>query len=57
MNSLLFSASGMMKVSCIHTNLDDDGDALRDEFQNFVGNLLTFMSDKREQEELNIIRS
>ena len=52
----MFSASGMMKVSCIHTNLDDDGDALRDEFQNFVGNLLTFMSDKREQEELNIIR-
>lgn len=45
----------MSKIHCVHTNVDDDGDALRDEFVNYLGNLLTTMSDKREQEELSIM--
>ena len=45
----------MNKIHCIHTNVDDDGEALRDEFVNYVGNLLTALSDKNEQEEISIL--
>ena len=53
---LNFVASSMSRVTCIHTNLDDDGDTCRDEFQNYLSNLLNVMSEKREREELSIIQ-
>ena len=47
----------MKKIPVVHTNLEEQGEALRDEFTNYLGNLLTSMSDKREQEELSIMDS
>ena len=45
----------LSRLKVVHTNLDDDPDAIRDEFQAFIGDVSSTMSDRREQEELSII--
>ena len=47
----------MSQIPYVHTNLDEDAEAVREEFQNFLGSLLMSMSEKREQEELSIMNS
>ena len=47
----------MSKVQCIHSNIDEEGETLREEFRNYMSNLVSAMSEKREQEELNIMNS
>lgn len=47
----------MKKISVVHTNIDEHGEALRDDFTNFLSSLLTSQSDKNEEEELSIMNS
>lgn len=49
--------SMLSNIKCVHSNIDEDGDNLRDDFNRFLGDLLTAISDKREQEELSIMNS
>ena len=53
----LVPADSMSGITVVNTSIDDEGDILRQEFANFLSNLLTTMSDKREQEELGILNS
>lgn len=50
-------SSSMERVRCVHTNLEDEGETLRDEFKTYLGDLLAAMTDKRESEELSILNS
>ena len=43
-------------MNCIHTDLDEDGETLREEFRNYVSQLIDIMSEKRDREELSIIQ-
>ena len=52
-----FTADTFKKISVIHTNIDDDGDTLRNEFVNYLTQLIAAMTDKREQEELSIMNN
>ena len=45
----------LSKIPCIHTNLDEESEELRSEFQNFLSSILAGIVEKREQEELNIM--
>eukprot|EP00105_Crassostrea_gigas_P028405 XP_011450045.1 PREDICTED: intraflagellar transport protein 22 homolog [Crassostrea gigas] len=45
------------KIATIHTNIDEDGDSLRNEFMNYLTQLMAAMTDKREQEELSIMNN
>ena len=47
----------MNGITLVQTSTEDEGEILRQEFSNFLSNLLTAMSDKREQEELGILNS
>lgn len=39
----------------VHTNIEEDGDAVRNEFSRFLAKISVAMSDKRDQEELSIM--
>ena len=57
-NHIFFlTAASMERVRCVHTNLEDDGEALREDFKTYLGDLLAAMSDKRDSEELSILNS
>ncbi|XP_028513044.1 intraflagellar transport protein 22 homolog isoform X3 [Exaiptasia diaphana] len=47
----------LSKVPCVHTNLDEDPDSVREEFKNFLGQVLSNLTDKRDQEELSIMNN
>lgn len=53
----LYIADTFKKISTIHTNIDEDGDSLRNEFMNYLTQLMAAMTDKREQEELSIMNN
>lgn len=55
LSSFLFIAAIMSGIQMIRTNIEQDGDALRLEFNNFLCNVIAGVSEKREKEELNII--
>ncbi|XP_052798201.1 intraflagellar transport protein 22 homolog [Mya arenaria] len=42
-------------IPVVHTNIEEDGEAVRNEFSQFLAKLTVAMSDKREQEELSIM--
>ncbi|CAH1232667.1 IFT22 [Branchiostoma lanceolatum] len=48
-------SSLLSKVTVVHSNIDEDGDSVRQEFSNFLTNILSTMSDNRDKEELSII--
>ncbi|XP_038059241.1 intraflagellar transport protein 22 homolog [Patiria miniata] len=48
--------SSMSKVHHIQTNLEEDAEGIRREFNRFLGKLLGGMSRKQDQEELSIIQ-
>ncbi|XP_013379823.1 intraflagellar transport protein 22 homolog [Lingula anatina] len=45
------------KISVVNTNLDDDGENVRTEFEKFLSGLLNAMHDSRDKEELSIMNS
>ncbi|XP_032236763.1 intraflagellar transport protein 22 homolog isoform X2 [Nematostella vectensis] len=45
----------LSKVTCVHTNLDEDPDSVREDFKNFLAKVLSNLTDKRDQEELSIM--
>ncbi|XP_050410359.2 intraflagellar transport protein 22 homolog isoform X3 [Patella vulgata] len=47
--------SSFSRITTVQTNLDEDGEAVRDAFNKFLATLVTALSDKREEEELSII--
>jgi Rab-like protein 5 len=47
----------MKNIEWLHTNLEDDGENLREDFSRFLGKMLSTLSEKREQEELGILNS
>ncbi|CAH1801181.1 unnamed protein product [Owenia fusiformis] len=49
--------SQFLKMPNIHSNIEDEPDNLREEFKKFMANLLTLVSAKREQDELNIMNN
>ena len=55
--SFFIAAESMSNITLVNTSIDEEGDILRQEFTAFLSNLLTTMSDKREQEELGILNS
>ena len=52
---ILFSASCFSNIPVVHTNIEEDSEAVRNEFSQFFAKLTLAMSDKREQEELSIM--
>ena len=46
----------MSKVQHIQTNLEEDAEGVRREFNSFLAKLLNSMSRKQDQEELSIIQ-
>lgn len=55
--SFFFIADTFKKITAIQTNIDDDGETLRNEFMNYLTQLMAAMTDKREQEELSIMNN
>ena len=49
------AANSFSKIPLVHTNLEEDADAVRSEFTRFLWTLVRAMSSNREQEELNIM--
>ncbi|KAK3736340.1 hypothetical protein QZH41_020790 [Actinostola sp. cb2023] len=49
------STQTLSKVTCVHTNLDEDPDSVREEFKNFLAQVISNWTDKRDQEELSIM--
>ncbi|KAK3595743.1 hypothetical protein CHS0354_025372 [Potamilus streckersoni] len=42
-------------IPCVRTNIEEDGESVREEFNNFLSKLSLELSDKRDQEELSIM--
>ena len=56
--SVIFAAaSSLSRVTCVHTNLDEEPEAVRDEFHNFLAKVISNWTDKRDQEELSIMNT
>ena len=56
--SILFpTASVLSRVTCVQTNLDEEPEAVRDEFHNFLAKVISNWTDKRDQEELSIMNT
>ena len=56
--SILFrTASVLSRVICVQTNLDEEPEAVRDEFHNFLAKVISNWTDKRDQEELSIMNT
>lgn len=56
--SLFFhTASSLSRVTCVQTNLDEEPEAVRDEFHNFLAKVISNWTDKRDQEELSIMNT
>ncbi|XP_074642931.1 intraflagellar transport protein 22 homolog [Tubulanus polymorphus] len=53
----IYLSGAFSKIPTVITNLEEDPDAVRIEFTNFLSRLLSAMSEKREQEEINIMNS
>jgi len=53
----IYLSGAFSKTATVVTNLEEDPDAVRMEFTNFLGRLMSTMSEKREQEELSIMNS
>ena len=51
------TASVLSRVTCIQTNLDEEPEAVRDEFHNFLAKVISNWTDKRDQEELSIMNT
>ena len=47
----------LSKVHCVFTNLEEDPDRIREEFNKFLIGLLTNRRDRQDQEELGIVGS
>ncbi|XP_031559971.1 intraflagellar transport protein 22 homolog isoform X2 [Actinia tenebrosa] len=47
----------LANTACVHTNLDEDPDAVREEFKNFLAHVISNWTDKRDQEELSIMNN
>lgn len=50
-------AQTLANTTCVHTNLDEDPDAVREEFKNFLAQVISNWTDKRDQEELSIMNN
>ena len=50
-------ASSLSRVACVQTNLDEEPEAVRDEFHNFLAKVISNWTDKRDQEELSIMNT
>ncbi|XP_078361898.1 intraflagellar transport protein 22 homolog isoform X2 [Oculina patagonica] len=49
--------SVLSRVTCVQTNLDEEPEAVRDEFHNFLAKVISNWTDKRDQEELSIMNT
>ncbi|KAK6192530.1 hypothetical protein SNE40_003980 [Patella caerulea] len=47
--------SSFSRIATVQTNLEEDGEAVRDALNKFLATLVAALSDKREEEELSII--
>lgn len=56
-HSILHTASVLSRVTCVQTNLDEEPEAVRDEFHNFLAKVISNWTDKRDQEELSIMNT
>ncbi|XP_067649603.1 intraflagellar transport protein 22 homolog [Haliotis asinina] len=50
-------SASFSKIKTVHTNIEEDAEGVRQEFYRFLGTLVTAMTDKQEEEELNIMNS
>lgn len=55
-NSLLISAPVFSKINSIKSNIDEDPDTVKRDFNSFLDKVAVAMSDKNEQDELNIVK-
>ena len=51
------TASVLSRVTCVQTNLDEEPEAVRDEFHSFLAKVISNWTDKRDQEELSIMNT
>ncbi len=51
------AASSFSRIKIVQTNLDDDPDSIKEEFKHFLGNVLSNLADRRDQEELSIVNN
>lgn len=49
------SAGAFSNLSVVQTNIEEDGESVRDSFNKFLSGLQGVMSTNREQEELSIM--
>lgn len=56
---LLFicSAGELGRLALVQTSLENDGEDLKSEFRAYLCGLLSFISERREQEELGILNN
>lgn len=53
--SILLTAGSFSNLNIVPTNIDEDGEAVRDNFNKFLSGLQGIMSTNRDQEELSIM--
>lgn len=51
----LCAAPQLNKVPLIHSNLEEDPEAVRQDFRIYLGNVVQSLSESREREEMSII--
>jgi hypothetical protein len=52
---IFFSAKHFARIPQLEVNIEDEGNRLRSDFNTYISGLVAKMSDKREQDEMNII--
>jgi hypothetical protein len=51
----LCTAGSLSKLLCVSTSLEEDGEILKREFNSYLGRLFEAISERREQDEMNIL--
>jgi len=54
---LWLTAGPLGKLLCVSTSTEDDGEVLKREFNSYLGRLFVALSERREQDEMNILDS
>ena len=54
---LFFEAATFSRIKVVHTNLDEDPDEIKESFRQFLGNIVSNLADRRDQEELSIVNN
>ena len=54
---LFLSASTFSRIRVSHTNLEEDPEGIKEVLKQFLGNIVSNLADRRDQEELSIVNN